>query len=101
MRSERLAVLHKVGRNDLPEGAAQQMEQQAQAPGVGVCWSGSRNSKKAGLPGAEWVLQRVTEMRAGNSRRGSRAFGFYSWWDEKRWESLHRTSEGAGLGFYM
>ena len=77
------------------------MEQQAQAPGVGVCLSGSRSSKKTGLPGAEWVLQRVTEPRAGNSRRGSRAFGFYSRWDEKRWESLHRTNEGAGLGFYM
>lgn len=48
------------------------------APGAGVCLPCSRNSEEAGVPGAEQVPQRVTEMRTVGSRGGSRAFGFCS-----------------------
>lgn len=78
VRSERLAFLYKVGRNDLPEGVSPTEGTASPVPLEQVCLSCSRNSKKAGVPGAEWVLQRVTEMRAVDSRGGSRAFGFYS-----------------------
>lgn len=59
----------------LPEAVSPAEGTTSPVPLEQECLSCSRNSKKAGVPGAEWVLQRVTEMRAVDSRGGSRAFG--------------------------